>query len=64
MLHLKAVTEACFHHKSGYTIINIFFQAMIPGNGDDLVLNSNCENSDFSENKKHLLYTFLPRKFV
>lgn len=37
---------------------------MIPGNGDDLVLNSNCENSDFSENKKHLLYTFLPSKFV
>nr|XP_058970077.1 uncharacterized protein LOC131796502 [Pocillopora verrucosa] len=45
-------SRKCVNPKSG---------AMIPGNGDDLVLNSKCENSDFSENKKHLLYTFLPR---
>ncbi|XP_022792631.1 uncharacterized protein LOC111331727 [Stylophora pistillata] len=45
-------SRKCVNPRSGKTI---------PGNGDELVLNSNCENNDFSQNKEHLLYTFLPR---
>lgn len=41
-----------------------FFQKMIPGNNEDLVLSSKCENSDFSVSKEHLLFSFIPSKQI
>ena len=38
------------------------FQAMLPANGEKIVLNSKCENSDFSAIKEHLKFNFIPSK--
>ena len=42
----------------------LYFQKMIPVNSEDLVLSSKCENSDSSLNKEHLLFSFIPSKFI
>ena len=38
------------------------FQAMLPANGEEIVLSSKCENSDFSAIKEHLKFNFIPSK--
>lgn len=40
------------------------FQKMMPVNSEDLVLSSKCENSDSSLNKEHLLFSFIPSKYI
>ena len=42
----------------------LFYQAMVPANNDEIVLNSACENTDSSVFKQHLQFNFIPSKIL